>query len=245
VSAIAEVATCQFDLDVAITIEMAGGARPGEIETTATGAGAIDKANRQIRVIVNGTAAIGGAGKQEMAMVNYAVGDWLYTKLALPETGGWWFKIRLTDEIWQRKNQLDQQIELMVTAAEVRSAGSEIVNGTDCYIIEVAPSTEALNEFLSQQTIPGTDIDWAGIRLEPLLEDTSIKLWIAKDTHLLMKSEIDMLVEIAAEDVVGGAEDFEKIALDMNVQTHLYGYDQPVTIELPEEALEAVEIPEK
>ena len=62
VSVMVEVATCQFDLDVAITIKMTGGGRPGEIETTATGAGAIDKANRQIQVIVNGTAAIGGAG---------------------------------------------------------------------------------------------------------------------------------------------------------------------------------------
>lgn len=242
-SATAEVATCRFDLNVATTIKMAGGAKPGEIEATATGTGAVDSANKQMRVIVTGTAAVLGAGKQEMTMEYYVIDNWLYTELVLPEMGGRWFKTALTDEIWERQNQLDQQIELMETAVEVRLAGSENVNGTACYVLEMAPSIENLREFLSHQTVPGTNTDWADISLEPLLEETSVKLWIAKDTYLLMKSEIDILMEIAAENIGASEEDFEKITLAMNAQTKFYDHNQPVSIELPEEALEAQEIP--
>jgi hypothetical protein len=244
-SATAGVNTCKFDLDAAITVKMTGGTNPGDMETMANGSGAVDNAHREMKVSVSSTASVHGAGKLKIETQTYIVADWLYTKLILGGIGGGWFKTKLTDEIWEMQNQLGQQIELMETATEARLMGSEAVDGTDCYVVELAPGEEKLRDFLSRQMVPGTGIDWSEINLETLSEATSITLWIAKDTRLLMKSEIDMLVELAAEDIGVGEGDFEKLALDMNTKTKLYDYNEPVLIRLPEEALEAAEIPSR
>lgn len=243
VSATAEVATCKFDLSTAITIERTGGDGPGTMEATIDGTGAVDRDSRQIQISVNAAVATHGTGKREMAMEYYVVDDWLYAKLALTEMGSRWVKTRLTDDIWQAQNQLEQQIELMETATEVRFVGSENVNSTACYVVEIAPSAEELSEFLSRQTVPGTNMNWAEINLEPLFEETFIKLWIAQNSYLLLKSEIDILMEITAEDAGAGEEDFEKLTLATNTQTKLYNYNEAASIELPEQALEAPEIP--
>lgn len=243
VSATAEVTTCRFDLSTATTIERTGGDEPGTIEATIDGTGAVDRASKQIQISVNAAVAIHGTGKREMAMEYYVVDDWLYAELALTEMGSRWVKTRLTDEIWKAQNQLDQRIELMETATEVRLVGSENVNSTACYVVEIAPSAEELSEFLSQQMVPGTDMNWADINLDPLFKETFIRLWIAKDSYLLLKSEIDVLMEITAEDVGAGEEDFEKLTIATNTQTKLYNYNEAVSIELPEQALEAPEIP--
>ena len=50
-------------------------------------------------------------------------------------------------------------------------------------------------------------------------------------------------MEITAEDAGAGEEDFEKLTLATNTQTKLYNYNEAVSIELPEQALEAPEIP--
>ncbi len=50
-------------------------------------------------------------------------------------------------------------------------------------------------------------------------------------------------MDIAAEDVGAGEADFEKLTLAMNTETKLYDHDLPVSVELPEEALKATEIP--
>jgi hypothetical protein len=49
-------------------------------------------------------------------------------------------------------------------------------------------------------------------------------------------------MEISPEDVGATAEDFEKITMDMNIEVTMHDYNQPVSIELPPEALNATEM---
>jgi hypothetical protein len=146
--------------------------------------------------------------------------------------------------MWEMQNQIEPQIEMLRSAVEVNLLGSEDVNGTPCYVVEIIPSMEALSDLLAQQQTPGMeDLDFGGLNLTDLFEKMSIKYWVAKDSYLLMKSEINMLMDLSAEDVGATQRDFEKMTMDMNMEMILYDYNQAVSIELPQEALKAPKMP--
>jgi len=69
-----------------------------------------------------------------------------------------------------------------------------------------------------------------------------VKQWIAKDTYFLMKAEIDVDVESTAEIMDYLGEEGE-MSIDMTLSFLAHNYNQPVTIELPPEAEEAIEMP--
>lgn len=56
---------------------------------------------------------------------------------------------------------------------------------------------------------------------------------------------MDVVLEMLPEDVGATAEDFEKMTMDMKGPVKYYDYNKPVTIELPQEALNAQEIPSR
>ena len=192
---------------------------------------------------------IPGAGKQDISMGMYIVNGWMYMRIGLPQGGEQWMKMKLNNELWTAQNQLSQQIEFLKTAIEVTLLGSEKVDGVDCYVLQIKPNMEALTKWvLSQQQqqsgIGG--IDLSKLDLAKLFKTISIKEWIAKDTYPPpVKAAMDVVLEMLPEDVGATAEDFEKMTMDMKGPVKYYDYNKPVTIELPQEALNAQEIPSR
>ena len=170
-------------------------------------------------------------------------------RIGLPQGGEQWMKMKLNNELWTAQNQLSQQIEFLKTAIEVTLLGSEKVDGVDCYVLQIKPNMEALTKWvLSQQQqqsgIGG--IDLSKLDLAKLFKTISIKEWIAKDTYPPpVKAAMDVVLEMLPEDVGATAEDFEKMTMDMKGPVKYYDYNKPVTIELPQEALNAQEIPSR
>lgn len=244
VSATAAVDTYKFDMDMLMTMEMSGGDQPAKVAMESDTSGTVDNANKEMQMAMNMNVDIPDQGKQKLAMEFYVVGGWMYTKIGIPGVGEQWIKTKLTEEMWQAQNQIGQQIELLKTATAVNLLGSEDVNGTASYVIEIVPSMEALGKLLSQQQLPGTeDIDLGQLNLAGLFKEMLIKQWITKDGHLLVKSEVHLLMEMSSDDVGATKEDFEKMTIDMNIEMKIYDYDQAASIELPEGALEAPEMP--
>jgi hypothetical protein len=243
VAASAEVDSYKFDMNMPMTtMEVIGGAQPGEMAMAVDGAGVVDNASQEMQMTMNMTMDIPEQGEQEMAMETYLVGEWMYMKMSMDEQ---WMKMQLTEEMWEPQSQIDQQVELLETATEVNYLRSENVDGTACYIMEIVPSMEALGNSLSQRLgmIPGMEgIDFSELDLASLFKEMSFKQWIAKDSYLTMKSGAHMLMEMSPGDVGATGEDFEKMTMSMDTVTELYDYNQAVSIELPEEALEAPEM---
>ena len=69
-----------------------------------------------------------------------------------------------------------------------------------------------------------------------------MKEWIAKDTYLLVKAEIEIAMEVDPEAMGIPGGDGE-IAMDMTISMLVYDYNEPVSIELPPGAEDAVEMP--
>jgi hypothetical protein len=242
-TATTEVDTVRFDMDMLMTIEMIG-VQPGGITVVVDGSATIDNADREMQMLMNMNTELPGEGELETVMDLYIIGEWLYMKIDIPGAGEQWLKMELTEEMWEMQNQIEPQIEMLQSAVEVNLLGSEDVNGTPCYVVEIIPSMEALSDLLAQQQTPGMeDLDFGELNLTDLFEKMSIIEWVAKDSYLLMKSEINMLMELSAEDVGATQGDFEKMTMDMNMEMILYDYNQAVSIELPQEALKALEMP--
>jgi hypothetical protein len=152
----------------------------------------------------------------------------------------------MTEEMWQSQSQFEQQVELLRTATEVTFHGSEKVNGTDCYVVEIVPDMATLFDILSasKQQMPsmGT-IDMEALGMADWVKEMTVKVWIAKDSYLQIKSAIHMVMEVTAADLGGSEDDSGKMTADANIVMICYGYNEDVLIELPAEAQQAVEIP--
>lgn len=118
--------------------------------------------------------------------------------------------------------------------------GTEDVDGTPCYVIEIMPNMEALFKWLAEQQ-SGTmkDIDPKGFELAQMFKRMSVKEWIARDSYLVMKLELDVLAEIPGNP----DKEAEKVTVSSNANVRFYDYNQPISIVLPADAANASEIP--
>jgi len=235
----AEVETVKFDMNTTTKMEVIGGPQPEGATMAGEGTGAIDSAKRQMQIIMDMDINVPGKEKQSMPMESYLVDGWMHIKVSVEEKGAQWMKMQLPDEMWDSQSAISQQIELLQTAKEVNFLGSEDVNGMDCYVVEMVPSAEALNKMLSQMQMPDIDgADFSQLSFADMINEMSFKQWIAKDGYLVMKSQTHVLMEMSPEDIGASAEEFQKITADQSAVMVFYDYNEPVSIELPADALD-------
>jgi hypothetical protein len=146
--------------------------------------------------------------------------------------------------MWQQQDQVEQYIRLLATAVEVDYKGTETVNGIECYVFELEPNMDTLQELLAQETASGMLMDLSGIDLAELYKELSVKEWLAKDNYQLQRTEVKIVMEMSPEDVGATSDAFDKMTIDMNMGMRFYAYNQPFSIELPPEALDAEEMPQ-
>jgi hypothetical protein len=233
--------TMKMDMDMDVTMTVKGGASPGQMTMTGTGSGVMDMVNHKMQMAMDMSMDIPEMGVQAFATESYLVGEWMYTSFEIPELGEQWLKTALTPDVWEQQNQLAQQIEFLKTAVKVKSLPDEAVDGTNCYVFEVEPSLEALGDLLSQQSSV-IGMDFSQLDLADLFKEMRIKEWIAQDSYQVLKSEVYIQMQIKPADVGASEADFDTMVMDMNIAVRLYDYNQPVSIELPAEALDAQEI---
>ncbi|UCH42491.1 MAG: hypothetical protein JSW16_06680 [Dehalococcoidales bacterium] len=232
-----EIRTYQFDVDETIDITFED--EEGVSETTYTfgSNGAVDVENRQMRydttieeIVETGQSEVTWGGEQ------YCVNGMLYTKPKLSGEETTWMKEEATEEWWesQQMGLVRAQIELIETA-RVEVIGNEKVDDIDCYVLEVNPDLRQLWQQYNQlifQEAPDVTEEY----LQEVFLNFSIKQWVAKDTYYLMKAEIDIATELPADSPGPSAVEITMVFLS-------YNYNQPVSIVLPPEAEEAIEMP--
>jgi len=237
--------TYQFDMDM--TMDMAGEAEGEALEQTVTidNSGTLDLENVQMRADLTMNVVEPEEDEMEMGVEMYIIDGMMY---AMPEAPGeepTWMKSEVPTEAWEMQkgmSGLETYKELLETA-QVEVIGSEKVKGVDCYVLQLTPEMAQLWQTVG---LGGVGIGTAPTVPEELLQevfsDFTVKQWIAKDIYFLMKVEIDMAVELTPEvmDYLGGEGE---MSMDMTLSFLAYNYNQPVSIELPPEAEEAVEAP--
>jgi hypothetical protein len=146
----------------------------------------------------------------------YVIGGKQYVKI--PMFG--WIMNDTGSEFWDAKTYARLQPgSLNVSSVLV---GEEDVNGIKCYVVDMnLSSMEALASMMQQ---PGST---EGIKE---IKRAEMREWIAKDSFLLIRSE-------TKADIVGaGMEAYINTTMDFS------GYNNPISIELPAEAENAMDI---
>ena len=242
-----DIRTYQFDMDM--TMDMAVEAEDETFEQgMAMGfSGALDLENRQM--IMDMTTSIEMFGEaMEISGEMYIIGDMMYTMTEDPETGSIWQKSEMPSGLWEEVNQYINQVEPqmeLLQVVQVEVIGSEEVRGVDCYILQLTPDMEQLWQLAMQQSgATGEEMlpDVGEEFLQEAFKNFSIKQWVAKDTYFLTKVEMYMAMELTPE-ALGYPEEEGLMTMDITMDLLAYNYNQPVSIELPPEAEEAVEVP--
>ncbi len=235
--------TVSFDMDMPMTVKMTGGTDPGTMTVDTSATGSIDNNNEMMRMEMTMEMDMSGEGSESMDAEIYVLEGWMYTGMNIPGYGEQWAKMALTEDMWQQQLSVEQYVELLATAIEVDYKGIETVNGVECYVFELEPNMAALNELLAGET---SGLGMAGlgdIDLAELYEALTVKEWLAKDSYLLQRTEIEIVIEMSPGDVGATSNDFDKMSVSVEMTMRFFDYNQPFTVVLPPEALEAEEMP--
>jgi hypothetical protein len=241
--------TYQFDMDM--TMDIAGEAEGESIEMIMEmdSSGAFDLDDRQMMMDITMIVAVPEEDEMEMGMEMYLVDDMMHIMMEIPFVGAMWMKAEVPAESWQEVSGEMNQIESLVgmlSTAQVKVTGSEIVGGTDCYVVELTPDVEQLWQMAMQQVQQAGEIaefpDVTEELLSEMFRDFSVKYWIAKDTYYIAKMDMIMDIELTPE-AMGFPEEEGVMTMDIAMSMLMYNYNQPVNIVLPPEAEDAIEVP--
>jgi len=233
-----DVDTCEFDMEMAIEMFIAVEGEMVDMVLSTDGTGALDIPGEKLYMDMTMVLEMPEIDEMEMAMEVYIVDDWVYAGTSIFGLPPAWVKAPVESDDWDEMNIASQQVDLLL-GVEVEIVGTDTVDGTECYVLEVTPDMEkvwALMAFAGAGEALPSDLD-----LEELISDMSFKQWIAKDTYFTLKTNMDLTLELTPESLGMESEGDFEAAAELALLITLYNVNEPVTIELPPEALEAEE----
>ncbi|HHT02561.1 MAG TPA: hypothetical protein GXZ96_07750 [Firmicutes bacterium] len=220
------------------------------MHNTITGAGKLDMAAERLYMSMTTTvesADIPGEEEFEMPSFDtemYFVENKVYMYMSIMDM---WAQSEipeaLTEQMWAQGDRMKEQMELL-EKAEVTLLKDEVVAGRPCYVLDAQVSAELMQEMLMDQ-LTELMFDQGGL-LAAGLENLefniySVRYWVDKDDFMVHRINTVMDVNIGIqgpEEAVASA----RIMMDMNME--LSGFNEPMEIELPEEALNAPDMTE-
>jgi hypothetical protein len=165
-----------------------------------------------------------------------------------PKTIGW-TKRKLDDTIWNQQTQLPMLLELLNSATRISSQETVQLNNIDCYVLTFTPSAQASVDFvLSQEQPGGPSYDAGGVGHTLVKPDTynsgSVELWVNQTNYLPLKVAVNIDFRGILPNGFGAASTDTSNILDWEFQGELdfSNYNQPVTIQLPPDALNAQDV---
>jgi len=250
-AAMTSVKTYEMDMtmDMAMAVEVDDEAMAMNI--TMTGSGACDIENMKMRADFEMDMEMGMPEdpdeiEMKMGMEMYLIDDMMYAMMDMPLLGSTWTKSRVPQGQQQEllgSMDIETMVELL-EATPVKVMSSDRVNGIDCYLLQLEPDVALLWRLIMQQ-LELTNMEMPAVDAEiisDLFRHVTVKQWIAHDTYYVIKTEIEIALELTPEAV--GEPDEEGVAtIEITMIMLMDNYNQPVAIELPPEAEDAVEQP--
>ena len=255
-----EVDTYKFDMNMTMTTEMLMGnetnaTEPMVMVMDGKGSGVVDNVNKSMMMIMGmcmNMSGIMGANtsentsldmpeticvETEMYVINYTMYMKMDMSAILPNLS-LWLKEEMTEEDWASEDLLGQQMELL-NCSNVTLLDDAEVNGVECYVLKIVPDEKCweiiMNQSIMDQSGMGTEMQNTSDVLNQSLSNITMTEWIAKDTKFVMKS-------VAAMDMTMNPDTEEEAKVAMDYTMTFYGYNVPVTIVLPPEAEDAIDI---
>ncbi len=241
IESVEKVETVTFNTDTDQTINVINNSetnrtlRTMTFETRSVGDGVLNVTDRAMRMTMTTTAISEDSGEIVSEMEAYMKGDTMYTKV----DGNWTKMPGMPEEMWDQQNQVKSQAELL-NASEIELVGSEKVNGEDAYKVNVVPDMETFTAILNQQI---GSMPFYIMNMTEIFEETDMgwTTWISKGSHLPLKTQVALDMTITADMMGLPADEMGEIEMEIESDsTVVYSnYNEPVVIEVPQEALAA------
>jgi hypothetical protein len=248
--AVREAETYKFIMDIDMTTEVSGSSNEGEMDMTMSATGIASPKNGEMKMTMDMSMDMEGVPMEEsmqnISMEMYMLEDSLYMKMDIPEMGEQWMKMPISEELKEELdlNMVDQQLMPLESPVEIEQTGYEVFDGSECYVLNIVPDMPSLMQWLGEQEMGNMEVDWESMEaIADSFKKLSYVCWIAKDSHLMKRMKADMLMEITGEQAGVTDGDFGKMIMDMSMDMAMFDYNEPVSIVLPDEAKNAMEMP--
>jgi hypothetical protein len=237
-----------YSMEMDMDMEATGGSSAGTVSMSMESDGVTDFADNQMQMnlVMSMDQDIPGMeGSIEYKAEMYVLTDWIYMKLDIAGMDKQWVKMPMSDELMEayNLNAVEQQFEPLERATQIEYIKSETVDSSDCYVLKIVPDLAAMEEWLDTQQMTSGAFDWSKIEnLEDIFKKLAYNVWIAKDTKLIKKMNIQMTMVLSAAQLDVDESEFDKMTMDAEIDMTLQHYNEPVSITLPDEAEDAVEM---
>jgi hypothetical protein len=174
----------------------------------------------------------------------YLEGDYIYMKMSIPEMGEEWMKMPATDEAMSTYDfdMVNEQLAVLESPGEVTFLRYENVDGGECYVIELVPDLATLMEWIGEQGLADLGLSLEDMDvISDIFDELTYTCWIDKETNYMKKMTAYILMNMSGdvfEDLTGESG---SLTMDMNISMEMYDFNKPVNINVPDEALDAME----
>ncbi len=147
----------------------------------------------------------------------YLVDEYVYSKISDK-----WIKTKIQGS-WGDQDQAEQYA-LLLENGNMEIKGTETMDGKEYYVVGLTLDSEFLNKYLS---ITSSDEQFENVEFS----NYDITFYINTETFVIERTIGKLSVSQTVLE--------ERISMDMDMDTRIYDLNIPVTIEVPQEALEA------
>jgi len=108
--------------------------------------------------------------------------------------------------------------------------------------LNITPNKNEMAAWFSEQDTGFSNADWLNIVNDNnALKDVKFTYYIAKDNYWVIRTDITAIMELTPEQVRVTSMGYEKITLSFNMNMVLYDINVEYTVDLPQEAIMAIE----
>lgn len=243
----------KFDLDSNAITSVTGGQNPWKMVLDTAVSGGENIATRQTHLIMAMTysyseIASANVGSETLTYDVYGIQDMMYMKMTIPGIIDKWIKVSMSSKMENTFyfNTVDEQMGPLNEPAKITYLKTEKVNGIDCYVLVVTPSTDELAQWLSEQnTSAGKNLDWQNlVKNTAAIKSFSLTAYITKDSNLLTRMVVTTSMEITPAEAGNNPADYDIMQLSINTDMKLSDQNQPYSVTLPSDAASATLVSE-
>ncbi len=235
--------TYKYNTSIQIKMNIDGEAAPGDVNLTMNGA--IDTVKPVMVMTMDITAPDDKGGTQSQKIDMYLVENNIYIKMDIPGVGEQWIKTEATEDILKNfnANMMSEQWDAFTAPEDIEYIKEDSARGVNCYVLKITPDAAYLRQYAEQNASQGMEIDWDKVDdIHDLYKDLTYYVWIAKDSKLILKMEVDSTMEFTDDFASSSQISFKTLITDLNMDMEMYDYGVAVNDILPPEAENAMEI---
>jgi hypothetical protein len=224
-----QVSSYLFSINMKMTTSTSG-ISGGSFKTIMTGSGAVDNVNQKLMMVTSTEIPEQGTATMSFYILNNIL--YMFNSVSCTDC---WMKLNLSEfenmYSWSSYDQMQMQVDLL-NFAKVERLPDESVDGKDCYVLKIIPDIDKFFETMMAQQGVSTELSETTF-LSDMMDDYTIKIYTEKSTDYIIKSYQELSMDMS----FGGMS----MSMDMQNSIVFSDYNQPVNINLPEDALNAVE----